>query len=254
MQVLGFGDEPLSHEDAKLRPDWDEWAEAEDIEWDVINCYGTLKWIAYEQMYTINPFAGVIPTKWCYKGKPDRHKTRVVAKGFLQSPWDVGETHSNVAKLSSVRAILSQAAVADYNIRQIDVGNAYLRADIASQHVFCSPPEGREKPGYVMYLQKELYGLKNSAMEWFDTFSSYLKDLGYSQSHYGECLWEYKNKGRKMYIIVFVDDFLVVGDNKYINDFISKISKKYKMRDRSSMTDRYSTCVTEACKKRFIWY
>ena len=109
----------------------------------------------------------------------------------------MGETHSNVAKLSSVRALLSKAAVADYSIRQIDIGNAYLCADIASEHVFCSPPEGREKPGYVMYLQKALYGLKNSAKAWFDTFSAYLKSLGYSQSHYDDCLWEYKNGDKR---------------------------------------------------------
>jgi len=232
MQALGFGDEPLTYKQARLRPDSHKWAEAEDIEWEAILSYGTFKWITYEEMYKINPFARVISTKWCYKRKPDRHKARVVARGFLQSPWDVGETHSNVAKLSTVRALLSKAAVADYSVRQIDVGNAYLCADIASEHVFCSPPEGREKPGYVMYLQKALYGLKNSAKAWFDTFSTYLKSLGYSQSHYDECLWEYKNKnGKKLYIIVFVDDCLVIGDDDYIEDFISKINKKYKIRD-----------------------
>ena len=160
MQALGFGDEPLTYKQARLRPDSHKWAEAEDIEWEAILSYGTFKWITYEEMYKINPFARVISTKWCYKRKPDRHKARVVARGFLQSPWDVGETHSNVAKLSTVRALLSKAAVADYSVRQIDAGNAYLCADIASEHVFCSPPEGREKPGYVMYLQKALYGLK----------------------------------------------------------------------------------------------
>ena len=34
-----------------------------------------------------------------------------------------------------------------------------------------------------------------------------------------------------MYIIVFVDDVLAIGNDDYINDFISKISKKYKIRD-----------------------
>ena len=84
-----------------------------------------------------------------------------------------------------------------------------------------------------MYLQKALYGLKNSAKAWFDTFSSYLKSLGYKQSHYDDCLWEYKDesKNRKIYIIVFVDDVLAIGDDDYINDFISKISQKFKIRD-----------------------
>ena len=60
--------------------------------------------------------------------------------------------------------------------------------------------------------------------------------MGYEQSHYDECLYELKNssknnKNKKIYIIVFVDDVLAVGDDDLINDFISKISQKYKIRD-----------------------
>ena len=120
MEALGFGDEPVSYKEARMRPDSHKWAEAEDVEWSAIESYGTFRWITYSEMYRINPFAKVISTKWCYKRKPDRHKARVVARGFLQSPWDVGETHSNVAKLSSIRATLSKAAVADYSIRHLN--------------------------------------------------------------------------------------------------------------------------------------
>ena len=231
MQELGFGDEPLSYKERLLWPDSSKWAEAEDQEWDAINSMGTFKWITYEEMYKINPHANVISTKWCYKRKPDRYKARVVARGFLQSPWDVGETHSNVAKLSTVRALLSKAAVNDYNIRQLDIGNAYLCADIVNEHVFCSPPEGRERPGYVMYLQKALYGLKNSAKAWFDTFSEFLTEIGYTRSDFDDCLWEYKNGDKKVYIVVFVDDLLVIGDDSYINDFMTCVNKKFKIRD-----------------------
>ena len=94
-------------------------------------------------MYKINPHANAISTKWCYKRKPDRYKARVVARGFLQSPWDVGETHSNVAKLSTVRALLSKAAVNDYNIRQLDIGNAYLSQTPQSLSTF-SPLSGAQ--------------------------------------------------------------------------------------------------------------
>ena len=34
-----------------------------------------------------------------------------------------------------------------------------------------------------------------------------------------------------MYVIVFVDDVLAIGDDGYINDFIAKIGQKYKIRD-----------------------
>ena len=86
MQALGFGDDPLTYQQARLRPDGHKWAEAEDIEWEAILSYGTFKWITYEEMYKINPFARVISTKWCYKRKPDRHKARVVAREVFSSP------------------------------------------------------------------------------------------------------------------------------------------------------------------------
>ena len=106
-----------------------------------------------------------------------------------------------------------------------------MYADIASEEVFCSPPEGRERPGYVMYLQKALYGLKNTPRAWFDTFSQFLNNLGYTQSDYDECLYEYKNGNRKIWLIVFVDDILAIGDTEYINDFVKIIGKTYKIRD-----------------------
>ena len=64
MQALGFGDEPLSYKESRLRPDSHKWAKAEDIEWQAILSYGTFKWITYDEMYKINPFARVIPTKF----------------------------------------------------------------------------------------------------------------------------------------------------------------------------------------------
>ena len=252
MQALGFGDEPLSYKESRLRPDSHKWAKAEDIEWQAILSYGTFKWITYEEMYKINPFARVIPTKWCYKQKPDREKARVVAKGFCQSPWDVGETYSSVAKLSTVRALLSKAAVANYSIRQLDIGNAYLCADIASEHVFCSPPEGREREGYVMYLQKALYGLKNSAKAWADTFSTFLVKQGYQRSHYDECLWEYKKGKKRLFIVVFVDDCLVIGDDEFIDDFMSRIKKEYKIRDLGEAENFLGMEITRNRDKRTI--
>ena len=252
MQALGFGDEPLSYKESRLRPDSHKWAKAEDIEWQAILSYGTFKWITYEEMYKINPFARVIPTKWCYKQKPDREKARVVAKGFCQSPWDVGETYSSVAKLSTVRALLSKAAVANYSIRQLDIGNAYLCADIASEHVFCSPPEGREREGYVMYLQKALYGLKNSAKAWADTFSTFLTKQGYKRSHYDECLWEYKKGKKRLFIVVFVDDCLIIGDDEFIDDFMKNIKKEYKIRDLGEAENFLGMEITRDRAKRTI--
>ena len=73
-----------------------------------------------------------------------------------------------------------------------------------------------------MYLQKALYGLKNSAKAWADTFSTFLTKQGYTRSDYDECLWEYKNGKKRLYLIVFVDDVLAIGDDDYIASFMEK--------------------------------
>ena len=40
-----------------------------------------------------------------------------------------------------------------------------------------------------------------------------------------------QNGDKKIYIVVFVDDCLVIGDDDYIDDFMKEIDKKYKIRD-----------------------
>ena len=76
MQALGFGDEPTTYKEARLRPDSDEWAEAEDIEWQALCSYNTFRWITYEEMYRINPNARVIPTRYVYTVKGNLIDTR----------------------------------------------------------------------------------------------------------------------------------------------------------------------------------
>ena len=67
-------------------------------------------------------------------------------------------------------------------------------------------------------------------------------------------MWEYKDEktGKKLYIIVFVDDVLAVGDSDFINDFISKISKKYKIRDLGEAETFLGMQIVRDRKKRTL--
>ena len=48
----------------------------------------------------------------------------------------------------------------------------------------------------------------------------FLTKQGYTRSDYDECLWEYKNGKKRLYLIVFVDDVLAIGDDDYIASFM----------------------------------
>ena len=94
-----------------------------------------------------------------------------MAKGFtLSFGVDYEETFAPVAKLNSVRVILSLAANLDWPLHQLDIKNAFLNDEL-EEEVYMQIPLGCEvanTSNKVCKLQKSLYGLKQSPRAWFE--------------------------------------------------------------------------------------
>ena len=127
--------------------------------------------------------------KWVYAHKtntdgnhiPGKEKARLVAMGFRQRPEDFGETAAPVAKMTSVRILLAWATVQDWHIFQFDCKTAFLHARL--QHdVYCHPFSGWpvSHPRKVLRILAALYGLRQSAYEFYMLFFSLLVGLGMS--------------------------------------------------------------------------
>jgi hypothetical protein len=160
--------------------------------------------------------------KWVFtikhtpEGKVDRYKARLVAKGYTQTYGiDYEETFAPVAKMNSVRTLISCAVNLDWEIYQMDVKNAFLHGDLQEEIYMEIPPgfETSQTTGKVLRLHRSLYGLKQSPRAWFDRFRRAVMKKRYRQSNADHTLFYKRTMDKIVILIVYVDDIVITGDD-----------------------------------------
>ena len=141
--------------------------------WELVSLPNGKKPVGCKWVYTI---------KYKADGSIERYKARLVAKGFTQTYGvDYSETFAPVAKMNTVRVILSLAANYNWNLQQFDVKNAFLHGEREEEIYMDVPPGYREDmtANAVCRLKKALYGLKQSPRAWFGRFTKVMVGLGF---------------------------------------------------------------------------
>lgn len=181
----------------------------------------------------------VIGSKWVFKvkydeqGQPSQYKARLVAKGFEQNDQsELGDIYAPVAKLGTVRILLAVATHLNLPIYQMDVQSAFLYGDI-EEEVYMSKPEGVGGDGATVYrLNKSLYGLKKSPKYWNEKFNRVMEQDGFERSKHDCCLFMKNSIKSKLYVLMYVDDLLIVGsDEREIRKVKLNLKNNFKMKD-----------------------
>ncbi|KAE8693482.1 S-adenosyl-L-methionine-dependent methyltransferases superfamily protein [Hibiscus syriacus] len=192
------------------------WKEAVQAEVDALQRNDTWRLVKLPEGRT------PIGCKWLFKLKrnPDgsihRYKVQLVAKGYSQVPgYDFLDTFSPVVKFSSLNVVLTLAVSNDWELRHIDINNAFLNGDL-SEDVFIQQPPGfvqlaEDGSVLVCKLQKALYGLHSS-------------------------LFVCKRGTGDIYVLVYVDDIVITGhSSSEIQEVVRLLSEIFSLKDLGAL-------------------
>ena len=163
----------------------------------------------------------VLGCRWVYSikevenGRPRRYKARLVAQGFNQEKGLMyQETYSPVVNFTIIRLLFSILVTKmNWTHKQIDIKNAYLYAPLKEPNYMFQPPgfTDKEQPNKVCHLLKALYGLHQSGRQWNIEITTTLKELGFQQLKWCNCVF---HKNGKIVLLLYVDDIVLFGENE----------------------------------------
>ena len=162
------------------------WIKAMNKEIEVLNKNKT--WKLVEKV----PKKKIVDVKWIYTKKLDgTYKARVVARGFQQENV-IDDIYAPVAKIQTLKVLLSFCCQYGLIIEQMDVVAAFLNGKISAE-IYVNQPKGyNDGTERVCRLFKALYGLHESPRAWYECFDEFLRNLGFERSNVDYCLYFYK--------------------------------------------------------------
>ena len=193
--------------------------------------------------------------KFDAEGKHDKLKSRLVAGGHMQDKTLYEDLSSPTAGLMSVLVVCAIAAYENRKTATVDIGGAYLNADMMTGVTVHMMLDKRMSEMLIMIdesykrfltskgelcvrLDKALYGCVESALLWHKHLTATLLEMGFTQNPIDPCLYNFiDSDGLQCTAVAHVDDLLITCVNEdTIQLVLDHLKNKYKTTSESRGT------------------
>jgi hypothetical protein len=225
--------DPLSFNEAVTE---EKWIEAMDEEIHAIEKNDTWKLTYLPENKKAIGVKWVYKTKKNVKGEVQRYKARLVAKGYKQrEDIDYGEVFAPIARLETIKLMISLAAQHRWKIYQLNVKSAFLNGFL-EEEIYVEQPLGYIKAknnSKVYKLKKALYGLKQAPRAWNTRIDRYFQENGFEKCPYEHAIYVKKEAdGSILFACLYVDDLLFTGNNPIMFEAFKKsMVQEFEMTD-----------------------
>ena len=84
----------------------------------------------------------------------------------------------------------------------------------------------------VCKLQRSIYGFKQASRSWNIRFDEAIKSYGFDQNLDEPCVYKYIKDQRVVFLILYVDDILLIGNNVEMLSNVKKwLANQFQMKD-----------------------
>ena len=230
--------------EAQRQPDWQDFADAMQLEIDQQVSLGLYEIVHISQ---VPEGATLLNAVWQLRRKRDvrtgeikKYKARCNIDGSKMKKGEhYEETYAPVAGWTAIRLLLALVLLLGWATVQLDYVLAFPQAP-AVRDLFMRIPRGFTLDGvddpsqYVLKVKRNTYGGKDSGRTWFLYLRSKLLKLGFVQSKFDECLFY---KGSMVYVI-YTDDSILAGPNQQeIDETINLMKKELDITIEGTLSD-----------------
>jgi hypothetical protein len=181
--------------------------------------------------------------KFLANGEQDKFKSRIVAHGNEQDTLLYPDRSSPMVSMQAIMACLAIAAYnRNFRIAKINVKVAFIQMEMKGRPVFirCNKKLTQLIVDVILWryvckdetvyccLLKALCGCVQASKLWYEKLSSFLKSLGYERCPVEPCVMRRIENGVVYTLLIYVDDILVIGDDKEFERLRAAFTKEFR--------------------------